>query len=999
MRESNEVTKINEVTKMNKKIKMTTIKKMAQIGLIGLAALGVFALGLMAWVNRQLKINPRLISQIIEVQTGLKFEYASANTVWSMTPKIAFHKVKLLVHGTENSIAVETLKASIDFKAILWSHSSSLLEIALDGATIELPAEIFSRTRNSQGDTSVKFDPSVLTRFERYMGTLHAENITLDFVKVDPRRTPIIIDRFSLSRDGHVLRLSAKLKSGEHERLSLDGPIELNKDQLHISDLKIQGEQFDVPPFLCHSVHGVAPVATHVESVSGVVSLRLTSSSSLINVTDFKLRTNHGAISGDVTLSKASPEAPITYSVVAAVAKMPSEEILSWLPTDLLGEGLSAWLGQNVQNGLLTNGHVLVKGTGDTLDKDGLQISFDAENANIYFSADWPAATNVSAHVIILNDSLGIDIKKAHIGSALIERSRVGVESFAAVVPELTVEAHGTSEAKDALNILSKSPLKSVTNLLSEHGITAGAGRVLVALSLGVSLNNKPFVHGLAGKIQLMDLSASINPNAVAVSELFGVIDFTDTVVKSESIRFLLGSEAQRLAFVRDSSRSDVWTAGELESRFSARNIFRILNIPVPESMASGESNFITRFSLRSPSGAPSIFAVTAQSTLDGVQLDIPLVAIKPAATPTDFLLNYAGVIGGEVAINGNLGNDRFLSAATFKGDSYPSIAVTSSKVPAPAHPGQVVVDLPEAKGTVTYTPGKLGGQVVANFERLYFTPSKNAGPVTAVIDPRKLPAFEAHCHDCRYGQRKFGDVVINAHRINDGLVFDAFNIEAGHFSHYNSEGFWRSNDSGEVFSLKGEVFVRDGGESFRALHVANALSGFQGRGNYTAEWLTAPFLDGAGPGFIEAKFDLKDGFVAAEKNAFLVFSQVLTLKVLDVLNEGAKVSSLSGQLVARGPVVELQDIALELPSASLRLDGTANVAAQTMDTDVTMNLKFIGAANFKHLVANGNLPNVTKFLEQLTHLSYRLEGPWSDPKVKSVIYIPLKDVRQANIN
>jgi Protein of unknown function/AsmA-like C-terminal region len=987
------------VTKVNQMTYRTTVKKMAKIGLIGLAAVGVFALGLMGWVNRQLKINPRLISQLIEAQTGLKFEYENANTVWSMSPKIAFHRVKLLAHGTENSFAVETLKASIDFKAILWHHSPSLLEISLDGATIELPAEIFSRTRNSQGDTSVHFDPSALTPFERYMGTLHAENITLDFAKVDPRRMPIIIDRLSLSRDGRVLRLSAKLKSGEHERLNLDGSIKLNKDQLAISDLKIQGEQFDVPPFLRHSVHGVAPVATRVESVSGVVSLRLTSSSSLINVSDLKLRTNHGAISGDVHLSKSSPQAPITYSVVAAVAKMPSEEILSWLPTDLLGEGLSAWLGQNVQNGLLTNGHVLVKGTGDMLDKDGLQISFDADNANIEFSADWPAATNVSAHVIILKDSLGIDIKKARIGSALIERSRVGVESFAAVEPELTVEAHAASEPKDALNILSKSPLKSVTNLLKEHGITAGAGRVQVALNLGVSLGNKPFVHGLAGKIQLMDLSASINPNAVAVSELFGVIDFTDTVVKSENIRFLLGSEAQHLAFVRYASQSDILTAGELESRFSARNISRILNIPVPESIASGASNFITRFSVRSPSGAPSVFAVTAQSKLDGIQLDIPLVVIKPAATPTDFQLNYAGVIGGPVAVNANLGTDRFVAAATFKGESNPSVAVTSSKAAAPAHPGLFVVDLPLAKGTVTYSPGKLGGQVVANFERLFFTPSKNAGPMTAVIDPRKLPAFEAHCHDCRYGQRKFGDVAINSHRISDGLVFDAFNIEAGHFSHYNSEGFWRNSGSGEVFSLKGEIFVRDGGDSLRALNVANDLSGFQGRASYNAEWLTVPFLDGAGPGFIDAKFDLKDGNVAAGKSAFLVFSQLLTLKVLDVFNDGTDVCSLSGQLVARGPVVELQDIALELPTASLRLDGRANVAAQTMDTDVTMNLKFIGAANFKQLVANGNLPNVAKFLEQLTHFSYRLDGPWSDPKVKSVIYIPLKDVRPANIN
>ncbi len=379
--------------------------------------------------------------------------------------------------------------------------------------------------------------------------------------------------------------------------------------------------------------------------------------------------------------------------------------------------------------------------------------------------------------------------------------------------------------------------------------------------------------------------------------------------------------------------------------------------------------------------------------------------------------LTMAGEGGGLALQRVDIDADRLnLLGGTFANASL-------SAVPAPSGTA-VRVDSATLAGTVTL-PRADGAAIVGKFDRLYWVSAKpdakpqgaapagtaaaggaSAGTASTpaeepgAVNPANIPPLQLSVEDLRFGEAHLGQAVLRTRPVATGLRIEQLQTRAPK-QQVDASGDWLGRGAAARTRLKVDVKSGDFGALLAGFGFGGRLAGGHGEAHLDAAWPGAP--GGFKVGALEGGLSLaiKDGqLVQVEPGAGRVLGLLsvaqlprrLMLDFRDFFSKGFAFNRIGGNVRFGAGQARSDDMRIEGPAADINIRGAADLRAQTFDQSIEVlpksgNLLTVAGAIVGGPVgaAVGAAANAVlgKPLGAASAKTYRVTGPWKDPKVE----------------
>ncbi|WP_226470062.1 YhdP family protein [Luteimonas panaciterrae] len=345
-------------------------------------------------------------------------------------------------------------------------------------------------------------------------------------------------------------------------------------------------------------------------------------------------------------------------------------------------------------------------------------------------------------------------------------------------------------------------------------------------------------------------------------------------------------------------------------------------------------------------------------------------------------------------------------------GGSFANARLTAS----PATGGTAVqVDSASLAGTVTL-PRAEGAAIVGKFDRLYWTTAKpdtkpstttaaNAAATppaedTNTINPANIPPLQLSVDDLRFGEAQLGQATLRTRPVPAGLRIEQLQTRASK-QQVDASGDWLGRGAGARTRLKVDVKSGDFGALLAGFGFGGRLAGGHGDAHLDAAWPGAP--GGFKVAALEGSLSLmiKDGqLVQVEPGAGRVLGLLsvaqlprrLMLDFRDFFSKGFAFNRIGGGVSFGAGQARSNDMKIEGPAANIQISGAADLRSQTFDQTIEVqpksgNLLTVAGALVGGPVgaAVGAAANAVlgKPLGAVSAKTYRVTGPWKDPKVE----------------
>jgi uncharacterized protein YhdP len=305
--------------------------------------------------------------------------------------------------------------------------------------------------------------------------------------------------------------------------------------------------------------------------------------------------------------------------------------------------------------------------------------------------------------------------------------------------------------------------------------------------------------------------------------------------------------------------------------------------------------------------------------------------------------------------------------------------------------------------------PDADGATVSGRFDRVYWPLSRPdtqvvrpAPPAAAgdATDPAAVPPLAFDIADLHVGDAVLGAAVLRTQPAAAGLRIVQLQARTP-TQRIDASGDWLGRGAAARTRLQATVDSSDFGALLTGLGYGGQLAEGRGHMAFDGRWpgspgdFAAPALDGT------LSLDVADGrLVELEPGAGRVLGLLgiaqlprrLTLDFRDFFDKGFAFDTLKGVVRVGDGKASTDDLAIAGPAAEIRIRGAADLRAQTFDQSIevvprTGNLlTAVGAiAGGPVGAAIGAAANamLRKPLGQLAAKSYRVTGPWKEPKVE----------------
>jgi uncharacterized protein (TIGR02099 family) len=320
-----------------------------------------------------------------------------------------------------------------------------------------------------------------------------------------------------------------------------------------------------------------------------------------------------------------------------------------------------------------------------------------------------------------------------------------------------------------------------------------------------------------------------------------------------------------------------------------------------------------------------------------------------------------------------------------------------------------VVVSGPALAGHVTIPDAK-GAAISGRFERAHWrTPPKTANasatPTPAAIDPNPIdpasvPPLDFEIADLRINALALGRGVVRTRPMQGGMRFEQLQAQSN-VHRIAVDGAWTGTGGNARTRAALAMDSDDFGALLAGLGFAGQLQGGKGTARFDAMWPGSPreFQARGVEGLLA--LDVKEGTLleiepgAGRVLGLLSLAQLprrMTLDFRDFYSKGLAFDRVDGHVRLEAGKARTDDLTIDGPAAQIEIRGTADLQAQTFDQTVEVlpragNLLIVGGALVGGPVgaAVGAAANAVlkKPLGQLAAKTYRVTGPWKDPKVE----------------
>lgn len=360
-------------------------------------------------------------------------------------------------------------------------------------------------------------------------------------------------------------------------------------------------------------------------------------------------------------------------------------------------------------------------------------------------------------------------------------------------------------------------------------------------------------------------------------------------------------------------------------------------------------------------------------------------------------------------------------------GGSFPAIRVRA--MPAAAGSTAIQLDGATLAGTLA-VPAAAGASVSARLQRLHW--ARGRPPLTTSadarivlqpgaapgddVDPSKIPPLDVGVDDLRFGTVALGAASFASRPVANGMRVERFRARTPQHR-IDASGDWVGRGRSARTHLDVAVNSEDFGALLTGLGLGQRLEGGVGEARFDAGWAGGPAAFRVAGLEGNLLMTMKDGrLVQVEPGAGRVLGLLslaelprrLTLDFRDFFAKGFAFNRIGGNVRFAGGRARSDDLAIDGPAADIRIRGSADLRAQTFDQTIdvfprTGNLlTAVGALTAGPVgAAVGAVANAVlrKPLGGIGAKTYRVTGPWKDPKVEVQGHpssTPMRDVEPA---
>lgn len=268
--------------------------------------------------------------------------------------------------------------------------------------------------------------------------------------------------------------------------------------------------------------------------------------------------------------------------------------------------------------------------------------------------------------------------------------------------------------------------------------------------------------------------------------------------------------------------------------------------------------------------------------------------------------------------------------------------------------------------------------------------------------DPAQVPPLQLQVDDFRFGTLALGQLQLRTRPSDTGLEIEQLQTRSPS-QRLDAGGSWTGRGAAARTRLRVDADSRDFGELMAGLGFGNSIDSGQGRLRFEADWPRSPadFSLGAIQG--ELSVAIEDGrLVEVEPGAGRVLGLLgvaqlprrLLLDFRDFFSRGFAFDRIAGTVHFAGGTARSDGMAIDGPAAEIRMHGRSDLRAQTHDQVIEVHprtgnlLPAVGAiAGGPVGAAVGAVANAVlkRPLGEMNARTYRVTGPWKDPKVEVV--------------
>jgi uncharacterized protein YhdP len=337
--------------------------------------------------------------------------------------------------------------------------------------------------------------------------------------------------------------------------------------------------------------------------------------------------------------------------------------------------------------------------------------------------------------------------------------------------------------------------------------------------------------------------------------------------------------------------------------------------------------------------------------------------------------------------------------------------------VVAPAARGAIAIQVEGAalQGAVLVPPGEKDA-IAGRLQRVYWRPAPasapantdNASATTTVrdeVDPAKIPALTLDIDELRLGDAKLGVAKVRTRPTAAGMRIEQLQTRTPK-QRIDLSGDWAGKGAAANTRLKLDIGSDDFGALLASFGMASRLAGGEGKVTFEAGWPGKPVefkLDGLEGSLL---LDVREGRLleiepgAGRVLGLLSLAQLprrLTLDFRDLFSKGFAFNELKGAVHFGNGQARSDKLVIDGPAATIDISGAANLHAQSFDQTIEVRpktgnlLTAIGAvAGGPVGAAIGAAANVVlnKPLGSLASKTYRVTGPWKEPKVEVISHV-----------
>lgn len=319
-----------------------------------------------------------------------------------------------------------------------------------------------------------------------------------------------------------------------------------------------------------------------------------------------------------------------------------------------------------------------------------------------------------------------------------------------------------------------------------------------------------------------------------------------------------------------------------------------------------------------------------------------------------------------------------------------------------PAAGGTAVTVAGPALAGAIMVPDADGAAIAGRFERVHWrrTPATGgAGSAGPDVDPAKIPPLAFDVTELRLGDARLGSARLRTQPVAAGLRIEQLQVRAPK-QRIDIGGDWLGRGASRT-RVQLAVDSDDFGALLGSFGFGGQLDGGAGTARFDAGWAGSPaaFRLDALEGTLA--IDAKDGrLVEIEPGAGRVLGLLsvaqlpkrLTLDFRDFFSKGFAFNRIDGHVRLAGGSARSDDLRIDGPAAQIRIRGAADMRAQTFDQTIEVLPKAGNLLTVAGAIAGGPVGAaigaaanavLNKPLRELAARTYRVTGPWKDPKVE----------------